>query len=504
MMSKRWFRVGFATGLLALPWVVAGPPSENAALTPALWGRYSLLFVLGYAFYASVVVPWAWELLPGTHARARALVRSALYLWFCVAVGAMALEACLRVLPTLIPSGTLALLPEQGKPLFRGYFKGQIPDPELGFRLRPNLSWKEAGTADSGDLAASHVALPTVPEKGYWDIDRPCTGTLDARGYRGVVGAGGPRILFLGDSFLYCARFAAEDVWCASACRALAATAINLGVFAYGVPEEAIVLAREIDYYRPDLVVLCVFEGNDLQDARDWQEWRTTGVPLWQWESRRIGWLECSPVLAWAGGQFVSLAAPRGAAPASPPNPLQPYRGQIAGIQVVMGFAPGYLASLERGPRDVLDHPGWPPTLAGIRQCRTLCEAHNARLLVALLPSKESVYAWHLLDRMDPLAVLEAARLEPRSPDRARRFVDGARRHRNGLAAVLADALQRQGVPFLDFRPRFFAAVAAGSPQLYRAFDTHWNPAGQQMAADILSDYLAAHPQLLPATPVAQ
>ncbi|MBE7559913.1 hypothetical protein HS125_13605 [bacterium] len=506
MTGKPWLRVLVAGILLVLPWLVGAPRDAHPALAPVLWGRYSLLFVVSYLFHATVIVPWLLELAFGSTHFSRRWIRRTGYAWFCLALAAGGVEALFRVAPSLIPNGTLTLLPDLGRSLFRGYFKGQMPDPELGFRLRPGFTWDEAGHAWLGDLAAQGIALPTRKEAFSLDLDPPCFNRLDERGYRGVVDDGvrfstreeRPRILFLGDSFLFCARLAAEHIWCASACRALGATAVNLGVFAYGVPQEAIVLAREIEYYRPQLVVLCIFDGNDLENGAEWQEWRASGMPYWKWDSRRRGWLECSPVLGWAAHRFTVHFGNQDVE-ALPANPLQPYRGEIAGASVVMGFAPAYLAMLETSPEEARRHAGWGPTLAGIEQCEALCRQHGARLLVAMLPSKASVYAWHLLERVDPMAVLEAARGEPLTPERARRFVERARMYRNGFPAALQAAMEQRGRPYLDFRPRFFAEVENGAPQLYRAFDTHWNPAGHQLAADILVDYLASHPELLAA-----
>ncbi|HEX6738049.1 MAG TPA: GDSL-type esterase/lipase family protein [Vicinamibacteria bacterium] len=54
-------------------------------------------------------------------------------------------------------------------------------------------------------------------------------------------------------------------------------------------------------------------------------------------------------------------------------------------------------------------------------------------------------------------------------------------------AARLAALAAREGVPFLDMTPAFRAAAAA---PLYFRFDMHWTPAGHQVAAAALGEFL--------------
>ena len=104
---------------------------------------------------------------------------------------------------------------------------------------------------------------------------------------------------------------------------------------------------------------------------------------------------------------------------------------------------------------------------------RRLADERRLRVEVALVPSKEEVYAW-ALDGAPPWT-------SPEEP--------------SGFSAVLAGLCAGQGLRFLDLKPALVEASRRAYEEsgalLWWRDDTHWNPAGQRVAAS------AAYEQLL-------
>jgi len=97
---------------------------------------------------------------------------------------------------------------------------------------------------------------------------------INREGRRGpVVSADGkPRIIVYGDSFIagedspYSQTFVADLERNLKAMRAKSAQVIDAGVMGYGPDQESLVMEDEIDTLKPDLVILAVYCGNDFGD----------------------------------------------------------------------------------------------------------------------------------------------------------------------------------------------------------------------------------------------
>ena len=495
--------LAFWFALLAGPWLAKLPEGSNPFTEPVLFGRYSALFVLGYLLHATLIVPVLAERLSMQSALRSVAVRVrriSLYLWVSLIVALVGVEVLFRAAPRTIPEGVINALPGQGLFLFPQGSPWRLPDAEIGYRVPPSLTFEESSGAAGGDIVQHRVAQPTAEDMAGLDRMPAAPGKLDERGYRGRSGEGKRTILFLGDSFVHSGRFATEDIWCARAARQVGASCVNLGLFGYGVPQEARVLEREIDHYRPDLVVLAVFEGNDLKDAAEWSAWRQSGMSWFEFQAVDAEWWERSPALCGLELAWLKLAAAAPEAREPRPLPLQPYRGSICGREVVMAFMPPYLDMLAASPGAVQAHPGWPATREGVERCMRLCEARGASFVVALLPSKPSVYAWHVLPEVSPEDAMRATLREPDLAAGAGWLAD-ARRWRNAFMDVLRETCEEEGIPCLDLRPPFFEAAERGLPPTYFSFDSHWNVAGHALAASATANFLAARPELLDSTP---
>lgn len=136
-----------------------------------------------------------------------------------------------------------------------GFPATSMPDPQLGFALRPGVTgWygKEGGS----DIR--------VNEQGRRD-----------RGFPLERSPGTFRVAVIGDSFVTGLEVAEErglvaalerDLTRCPALNGAAPEAMNFGVPGYGTAQELLMLRTRALAYRPDAVVLVVFPGNDVRN----------------------------------------------------------------------------------------------------------------------------------------------------------------------------------------------------------------------------------------------
>lgn len=130
-----------------------------------------------------------------------------------------------------------------------GYY---MPDPMLASTLRPNTSgwWTKEGHA--------WVQINSV---GMRDVERTI-----------AKPAGTNRVAVLGDSYIEALQVALEDNLCQQLESRLNKTlpepveVLNFGVSGYGTAQQFLKLENEVWKFEPDVVLLCVYPGNDLRN----------------------------------------------------------------------------------------------------------------------------------------------------------------------------------------------------------------------------------------------
>ena len=350
-------------------------------------------------------------------------------------------------------------------------------DPDIGFRVRAHARYgqNEANEFGFNDRDYSHERTP---------------GTL--------------RILVLGDSFNW--TFGPDGNYVGILERKLRDAfperrieVINAGYPQTHTGQELAVLRKFGMQYHPDLVVLGFFVGNDFYDAdpdrkrivvgatatdiRPGREFYRVvlGEPL-VWRSRLAlfveeRWKELHLVGERQRKQFegpAAVARVRGIEPAA----SQRVRPRTA-------FAESYMAWLER--RMEFARPsnraafrrfeGY--AFESLRSMRDLVTASGADFLVAAYPDAVQV---------DPdvrHALLERTGLAPSDYEwqRAQR--------------ILGAFCRENGIAFVDLLPEFRKARQMGW-SLYLENDSHWNAAGNTLAAELLFDALAQRIRELP------
>jgi hypothetical protein len=132
----------------------------------------------------------------------------------------------------------------------------------------------------AGDAELGFVRKPHVRWRGHApDVGRMVDYRTDEHGFRNPPGISRADIVFIGDSFTEAASIEEPKTFVQRMAAETGMTAVNLGRGAYGPQQELIVLERYGLSYQPRVVVWQLFEGNDLIDARNFAEWRTTPRP---------------------------------------------------------------------------------------------------------------------------------------------------------------------------------------------------------------------------------
>lgn len=255
---------------------------------------------------------------------------------------------------------------------------------------------------------------------------------------------------------------------------------LNLGVPGIGPPQYRVLLESDGLALAPDLIVIGLFAGNDLETYR-----LPTPPGLWSWMERRNVML----YLAWRRGRAVLLErARRGADTDAIERGLG--RGLASGLRK---------DELERELPHLVD-----PTLERpiySPEHHLTMELRRARLQGR--PS-EAEYAT-LRDQLDalvatagevPIAFLllpDEFQVDDALWAELLAAADGEELERDRFQRVVADWGASRGVPVYDMLPELRATPpwSDGRPHLYHLRDTHFNARGNRAAGEALARFLA-------------
>lgn len=337
-----------------------------------------------------------------------------------------------------------------------------MPNTTLRRRLALVLAWL-ALTAGLTEFAfrAVHALRPIyLFESASYDRFRVAPGTLlygHPVNSHGFLDAEHPwkktpgtrRVVVVGDSFVY-GMVPYPDNFVTLVDDAFPnVDVLNLGIAAIGIDQYPAVLANEGLPRDPDLVIVCFFLGNDFFD----------------YTSERIA--SSSYLLTFLRYIFEIRPQMLGR---SPERAL--YDDDAPTFK-----EKAYARILRR--KDKLfrvDTPSFAPELPRVArrfaEIAELCERSGADLLVVLLPDEIQVDGDARSAMIEQIANYRRRDYDFEQPNRA-----------------VLEILERQGIAALDLRPVFFQAgrsEAGKNARLYKPRDTHWNVAGNRLAADAL------------------
>jgi lysophospholipase L1-like esterase len=343
-----------------------------------------------------------------------------------------AAEASLRIFPELMP--------EEAR--LRLHWRQVHPetvsqaDPYLGFVYPPNYEGRFE--RDDGAFAFTY----TTDEHGFRN---PSPWPERAE------------IVVLGDSMAFSYGVKDEEAWTALLAADLPGTRIvNLGLIGAAPQQHLRIYEKFGQALRPNLVLLCLFPGNDLSDAGRFEEWLQAGSPgnYDEWrhnagqDARRMSLrnqLDRSYLAT-----FLSYARQ---------NLGSRFSGQTIDFPdgSRLQLVPAIYARNESLAQP--SHPSFRLVLDAVRGTQALAQETGSRFLVLLMPTKEEVYL-PLVDEHPPPAT-----------------------------APFAAQFEQDGLPYLDLTPPFQATARQGE-RLFFEVDGHPNAAGYRLVAEVVLDYL--------------
>lgn len=298
------------------------------------------------------------------------------------------------------------------------------------------------------------------------------------------------RILLIGDSFPQGIQVETDQTFPYLLQTALTQAAgrpvevINLSVDAYGTDRELLLYALLGWQFHPDLVILSIYAGNDIQDNQIDLEARRYGYrlgrPFFTLDAAgTMVELHNSPVfeaatfsdpsaLTWLAGMQANQSAPPEENPPERPRVISPPPNYALEYPVEMGL---YL------PEDAHWVNAWALTEALLVQFRDLVLTQGTRFAALIIPDRRAVHGddWSAL--LQDYAELrpELRQADPTAPNRR-----------------LEQFLSASGIPTLDvtWTLRSWAQSNPGQ-RLYYPDDGHFNGNGHAVTAARLANWLA-------------
>jgi acetyltransferase AlgX (SGNH hydrolase-like protein) len=338
-----------------------------------------------------------------------------------------------------------------------------VPDPDLV--VVPRRTSYRFQSLTHGDLYSPALGVEAPWIRG--------DATFNEHGFRANSAPPPYDVLVLGDSFVGTGETDSDTL--SERLRSLSGLATyNLGRGWYGPPQYVTLLRRFGPELRPRWTLLCLFEGNDLEDIRQYARW-SEGGSYYDFSVLDRNVLARYGIALRDTGRLlggIGRDAWRRAAAADPDGGWRthPRVGVIPleGRDVIMRF--DYVP--ERSLDDLRREPDPLPRLrSALAEFRSLSLAIDSTPVVVLIPTKFQVYA--------PLA----------GPTSSAAFLALVRERGQGgtLAHDAVTALAAElALDTIDLLP-VFRDWASHGDLLYHPFDTHWTSFGRQIAAETIA-----------------
>lgn len=227
---------------------------------------------------------------------------------------------------------------------------------------------------------------------------------------------------------------------------------INMGIPGGSLDDYLSLLLREGLELGPDLVLVSVFLGNDLVETG---QHRT--VTSYVASLVRFLW------------QVPELLEARQINPWTTYEDEQPTFSYERFLDIEVARAPIYL----------LTNPETEKWLGNavkyVHEINRICVFKNARLLIVLIPDELQI------DGALQRAVLQKWKVPPRDMDFSL------------PNKMLSLELEQAGISYVDLLEPF--RLVSSHTRLYKPYDTHWNIAGNRLAAETIYNYIAKRPE---------
>lgn len=353
------------------------------------------------------------------------------------------------------------------------------PDPVLGARLIPGMrGW---WTQEDREF----VVPVQINHHGLRDSERDYTKS-----------AGVFRVLILGDSFVEAMHVPLEATFPHVLEQQLNAggnrahiEVMGAGVSGYGTTSELLYFEREGKRYKPDLVVLAFYPGNDVKNNSPTLEdklkpaYTTDGAlqkvigdaprkRLHGWRAllaRSAAYHYVRKVLLTQHPQVADVLVRHGLLQ----RDIIPTAPERDGVPVDYGV---YASTLTPEWQEAWEH-----TAHLLGELQRATEANGARLMIAIVSSRDQVYPQWWQEVMTTYPRMQSQSWDLNAPQQ--RIESWCAQH---------------GVPCVALAPPFREAAARGGEPLHFHHDGHWTAAGHRLTSSVLKDFLEQH-DLVPA-----
>ena len=351
---------------------------------------------------------------------------------------------------------------------------------DLAYALVVNQVWRANFWLDQGHIARKYstvdpelgfIRKPFVTWRGYAPgVNKIVDYQTDENGFRNSVGTKQADVVFIGDSFTEASQVEERDTFVRRVEAISGLITVNLGRGAYGPQQELIVLKRYGLTYRPRAVIWQLFEGNDLNDARVFAEWKKN--PDVGFTSFKERYTENSLLADWI---------PRiRREPNLPTVRFKHNNGTETPITLRYDFDPDAPSK---------NAAGFAETTQAIETGYRLCQTQGIKLVVVLVPTMVRV--------MEPYLLFD------REEDKTR-YLPKASTDVKDFSSKLADFCGEIGCSFIDTFSVLRKAAAVDNRNLYVPVDEHLDTAGHEVVAQAVVEELRSAGVVSPNEPTPE
>ena len=354
---------------------------------------------------------------------------------------------------------------------YYAYKVNYLPDAQLGYREKPFNRSVIRGFTGTG--FSPHYRIDVQPYTIEWIMDRD--------GFRNPSAGDSADMIVLGDSYIEYG-FNAADTFVGRMQRELAhLRLLNFGKSGYTIAQYIRVLDRFGLRYQPRLVVLAIYEGNDVSEMRDYLLWKSGrardlsgGILKFATDSVFQRYIAAAGSTAAELKKTIRVSREilldRLALRRDQPLPIHP---DIALVKLHDRTYPKLF--IDKLPTTTAAQMLAGEEFKAIRdllvEFKEICGKHHIAPLILYIPTAAHIYA------------------EYSAPESGRNWLrirEGQIAARKNVETAIQSLVEDTGLPFLSLAPLFESAAARGR-MLYYPLDAHWNAEGREVAAQYLA-----------------
>ena len=397
----------------------------------------------------------------------------------------LALEFGLRTFYQLIPLPVCAADPIFGTYVCQPIFEYDKPI-RIGYKFKPNLHVE--GYWDPADPYLSDVGPETQPSDrsdAFWYVFE-----TDEMGFPNSepTWQDSYDIIVTGDSFV---TRTAPQTWIELLEAQSGMSILTLGANSWSPLNEAEAVKLYGLDKKPQWVIMLYFEGNDLLNVQQYMEKQASGLDWREYDLQQVPLYRRSVVYQM---MRVGLFAERPSTSES-----TRYRYPVV-VNTEAGQIPTVLKDTHLLPISAdYDTLAQSNEVARIQEAifetKTLVEGQNGRFLLVYIPSKEHVTWSRIWDPVDVNNILERTVTVAVDEEGWLTWTpqylsyDTFNANHDDQATLFSEFAAENNIEYLNLTPFLWEGTIAHG-ELYHYADPHWNQAGNQLVADLLTGYI--------------